>query len=144
MLPSPSELIKNKPSPSAGTGGVTHMNSAIRWRIISLQADMVVVLAARAILRFGLGTFTTDQIKDDLTSQQIFSPGKDTVKAGGALDPAEFPQDIRDQAGNQVTDGNQARIYANDFIGKHLAGIANGLPYAPMGDQINAGKRPQH
>jgi hypothetical protein len=119
------------------------MNSAIRWRIITLQAVMVVVLAAGAIFAFSLGTFTTNQIKDELTSQQIFFPGKDTVKAGGALDPAEFPQEIRDQAGNQVTDGNQARIYANDFIGKHLAGIANGLTYASMGDKINAVKAQQ-
>src|ERR1051326_5507374 len=143
MLWSPSELIKNKPSPSAGTGGVTRMNSAIRWRIISLQAVMVVVLAAGAVFAFSLGTFTTNQIKDELTSQQIFFPGKDQVKAGGALDPAEFPQEIRDQAGNQVTDGNQARIYANDFIGKPLAAIANGLTYACMADEINAVKAQQ-
>ena len=119
------------------------MNSAIRWRIITLQAVMVVVLAAGAIFAFSLGTFTTNQIKDELTSQQIFFPGKDQIKAGGALDPAEFSQEIRDQAGNQVTDGNQARIYANDFIGKHLAGIANGLTYASMGDKINAVKAQQ-
>jgi hypothetical protein len=119
------------------------MNSAIRWRIISLQAVMVVVLAAGAVFAFSLGTFTTTQIKDELTSQQIFFPGKDQIKAGGALDPAEFPQEIRDQAGSQVTDGNQARIYANDFIGKHLAGIANGLTYASMGDKINAVKAQQ-
>jgi hypothetical protein len=108
------------------------MNSAIRWRIISLQAIMVVVLAAGAVFAFTLGTFTTNQIKDELTSQQIFFPAADQIKTGGALDPAEFPQEIRDQAGNQVTDGNQARIYANDFIGKHLEGIAGGKTYSQV------------
>src|SRR4051812_35229216 len=67
----------------------TRMNSAIRWRIISLQAVMVVVLAAASVFAFSLGTFTTNQIKDELTAQQIYFPGKDQIKAGGALDPAE-------------------------------------------------------
>ena len=62
--------------------------------------------------------------------------GKDQIKAGGALDPATFSQEIRDQAGNQVTDGNQARIYANDFMGVHLKGIANGMTYASVGTKI--------
>ena len=115
------------------------MNSAIRWRIISLQAIMVVVLAAGAVFAFTLGTFTTNQIKDELTSQQIFFPAADQIKTGGALDPAEFPQEIRDQAGNQVTDGNQARIYANDFIGKHLQGVAGGKTYSQISnDRIAA------
>jgi len=51
--------------------------------------------------------------------------------------PKEFPQEIRDQAGNQVTDGNQARIYANDFIGKHLQGVANGMTYASVGTKVS-------
>ena len=119
------------------------MNSAMRWRIISLQAVMVVVLAGASIFAFSLGTFTTNQIKDELTAQQIYFPAASQIKAGGALDPAEFPQEIRDQAGNQVTDGNQARIYANDFIGKHLEGVAGGLTYASMGDKINAVKAQQ-
>jgi len=114
------------------------MNTAIRWRIITLQAVMVVVLAAAATFAFGIGNFTTNQIKDELTAQQIFFPGADQIKAGGALDPKEFPQEIRDQAGNQVTDGNQARIYANDFLAKHLAGIEGGATYATIGSKISA------
>jgi hypothetical protein len=114
------------------------MNSAIRWRIISLQAMLVVILAAASGFLFYEGSFVTTMVKDELTAQQIFFPGTDTIKAGGALDPAEFPQEIRDQAGNQITDGNQAKIYANDFIGKHLENTAGGLTYATMGTKISA------
>lgn len=115
------------------------MNSAIRWRIISLQAIMIVVLGAASVFAFTLGTFTTNQIKEELTSQQIFFPAADQIKTGGALDPAEFPQEIRDQAGNQVTDGNQARIYADDFLGKHLEGVAAGKTYSQVSsDRIAA------
>jgi len=113
------------------------MNSAIKWRIVSLQAFLVVVLAGAAVFAYGLGTFTTSQIRDELTAQQVYFPGADQIKAAGALDPKEFPQEIRDQAGNQVTDGNQARIYANDFIGKHLQGVANGMTYASVGTKVS-------
>jgi hypothetical protein len=84
-----------------------------------------------------MGTFTTTQIRDQLTAQQISFPGADQIKAGGALDPAKFPQEIRDQAGNQVTDGNQARIYANDFLAVHLQGVAGGLTYASVGTKVS-------
>jgi hypothetical protein len=108
------------------------MNSAIRWRIVSLQAILVVVLAAAAGFAFVEGSFVTNQVRTELTAQQIYFPGADQVKAGGALDPKEFPQEIQAQAGNQVTDGEQARIYANDFIGKHLEGVAGGKTYAQV------------
>lgn len=114
------------------------MNSAIRWRIISLQAMLVVILAVAAGFLFVEGNFVTTMVKDELTAQQIFFPGVDQIKAGGALDPKTFPQEIRDQAGNQVTDGNQAKIYANDFIGEHLKGVAGGATYASMGATISA------
>ena len=98
---------------------------------------MVVVLAGASAFAYGMGTFTTTQIHDELTAQQIFFPGADQIKAGGALDPATFPQEIRDQAGKQVTDGNQARIYANDFLGEHLKGVAGGLTYATVGTKVS-------
>ncbi|HEY4887473.1 MAG TPA: hypothetical protein VIJ58_02690 [Candidatus Dormibacteraeota bacterium] len=114
------------------------MNSAIRWRIISIQAMLVVILAAASGFLFYEGSFVTTMVKDELTAQQVFFPGVDQIKAGGALDPAEFPQEIRDQAGNQVTDGNQAKIYANDFLGKHLQTVAGGSTYASIGTKITA------
>jgi hypothetical protein len=114
------------------------VNKSIRWRIISLQAVMVVVLAGASGFALAMGNFTTSQIHDELAAQSIFFPTSDQIKAGGALDPAEFPQEIRDQAGNQVTDGNQARIYANDFLALHLQKVAGGLTYATIGPKITA------
>jgi hypothetical protein len=114
------------------------MNSAIRWRIISLQSAMVIVLAAAAGFALYEGSFVTGYVKDQLVAQQIYFPAADQIKAGGALDPKEFPQEIRDQAGNQVTNGDQARIYANDFLGKHLQGVAGGSTYASIGTKISA------
>src|SRR4029077_11297615 len=114
------------------------MNKAVRWRILSLQAMMVLILAASSGFLFYEGSFTTDMIKTQLTAQQIYFPTADQIKTGGALDPAEFPQEIRDQAGKQLVDGNQARIYANDFLGKHLQGVAGGSTYGNIGVKISA------
>jgi len=112
------------------------MTKEIRWRILTLQAALVVLLAAGTGFAFWANSFSTGMVKDQLTAQQIFFPGTDQIKAGGALDPAEFPQEIRDQAGNQVVNGDQARIYANDFIAIHLTKVANGLTYSQIGGAI--------
>ena len=114
------------------------MNKEIRWRIVSLQAMLVIILAAASGFLFYEGNFVTGMVKDQLTAQQIFFPTADQIKAGGALDPAEFPQEIRDQAGNQIVDGNQARIYAQDFLAKHLQTVAGGSTYASIGTKITA------
>jgi hypothetical protein len=103
-----------------------------------LQAILVVVLAAASGFAFIEGSFVTNQVRDELTAQQIYFPAADQIKTGGALDPAKFPQEIQDQAGNQVTDGNQARIYANDFIGEHLQGVAGGKTYSQVSSQAIA------
>ena len=113
------------------------MTTAIRWRIISLQAVLFLVLGAAGGFALYEGTYVTNQVHDELAAQQIFFPTSDQIKPGGALDPKEFPQEIRDQAGNQVLDGNQARIYADDFIGKHLQGIDGGRSYAQIGTQVS-------
>jgi hypothetical protein len=120
------------------TTGGNVVNKSIRWRIVSLQAMMVIILAAASGFLFYEGSFVTGMVKDQLTAQQVFFPTADQIKAGGALDPAEFPQEIRDQAGNQVIDGNQARIYAQDFLGKHLQTVAGGSTYASIGTKITA------
>lgn len=108
------------------------MNAAIRWRIVTLQTVLVVVLAAAGGFAIYEGNFVTGMIHDELVSQQIFFPGTDQIKAGGALDPAEFPAEIRNYAGQQVDNGDKARVYANDFINKHLQGVANGQTYAQV------------
>lgn len=114
------------------------MNKAIRWRIITLQSVLVVVLAAASGFAFFEGSFVTGMIHDELVSQQITFPGTDTIKAGGALDPAEFPAEIRNYAGQQVDNGDKARVYANDFINKHLQGVANGQTYAQVSGAASA------
>ena len=114
------------------------MNKSIRWRIITLQSVLVVVLAAASGFAFFEGTFVTNMIRTELVNQQIYFPGTDQVKAGGALDPKEFPAEITQYAGTQVDTGDKARVYANDFIGKHLEGVANGQTYSQISTKLQA------
>jgi len=108
------------------------MNKAIRWRIVTLQAILVVVLAGASGFLFYEGNFVTGMIHDELVSQQIYFPGTDQIKAGGALDPAKYPAEIQQYAGQQVDNGDKARVYANDFIGEHLQGVAKGQTYSQV------------
>jgi len=108
------------------------MNKATGWRIITLQSILVVVLAEASGFLIYEGSFVTSMIHDQLTAQDIYFPPQDQVKPGGALDPAEFPSEITRYAGQQVDNGDKAKVYANDFIGKHLQGVAGGKTYAQV------------
>jgi hypothetical protein len=108
------------------------VNKATRWRIISLQAMLVVILAAASGFLFFQGTFVTGMVNDQLVAQKIFFPGTDQIKAGGSLDPAKFSAEIRAYAGQQVDNGDKARVYGSDYIGVHLAGVAGGQTYSQV------------
>ena len=108
------------------------MNKEIRWRIISLQAMLVVILAAASGFLFYEGNFVTGMVHDQLVAQKISFPGTDQVKAGGALDPAKFPTEITQYTGQPVDNGEKARVYAQDFIGTHLKAVAAGQTYSQV------------
>jgi hypothetical protein len=114
------------------------MNKAIRWRIVSLQAMLVVILAASSGFLFYQGSFVTGMVHDQLVAQQISFPGADQIKAGGSLDPAKFSAEIRNYAGQAVDNGDKARVYANVFIGVHLAGVAGGKTYSQVSTAASA------
>jgi hypothetical protein len=114
------------------------VNKEIRWRIVSLQAMLVVILAASSGFLFYEGNFVTGMVHDQLVAQKIFFPGTDQVKAGGALDPAKFPTELTQYAGQQVDNGDKARVYAQDFIGEHLKGVAGGQTYSQVSSANSA------
>src|ERR1700730_2993485 len=124
-----------------GFRGGNNVNKAIRWRIITLQSMLVVILAAASGFLFFQGNFVTGMVHDQLVAQQIYFPGTDQIKAGGALDPAKFSAEIRSYAGQQVDNGDKARVYGNDFIGVHLAGIAGGMTYSEVSSAASAANK---
>ncbi len=109
------------------------MTKAIRWRIIVLQAVILLVLVFGSGMAFFANNFTSDQINQQLAPQQIFFP-KD-AKSG-------LPADLTQYAGQQVLTGDQAHAYAEKFIGLHLKEIGQGHPYSYWSAQAMAATDP--
>ena len=107
------------------------MTKGLRWRFITLMAALVVILGGASAFLINEGNFVNNTIHDQLVAQQIFFPAATTEVPGGALDPAEFP-DLQQYAGQQVDNGTKAKAYAEGFMGRHLAKIANGKTYSQI------------
>ena len=95
----------------------------------------VVFVAAGALLHWG-GTFATGQVTDQLTSQKITFP-----EAGsGALKglPEENQAAMNKYAGMEMTTGEQAYTYANNYIHVHMQGVAAGKTYEEVSGEFLA------
>ncbi len=96
-----------------------------------------VMIIAGALLTWS-ALFINNQVHDQLAAQQIFFPaaGSDAIKA------PEFAA-MKQYAGQQLTTGAQAEVYADHFIANHLKEVAGGKTYsqvsaAAMADPNNA------
>jgi hypothetical protein len=105
---------------------------------VSLQVIVVLVLGFCAGFAFWGSSFINGMVHDQLVAQKISFPPASEIRAGGALDPAVFPAEIRNAAGQQVDTGDKARIYANDFIAIHLTKVAGGLTYSQVSAEAQA------
>ena len=107
------------------------MTKGLRWRFITLMAALVIILGGASAFLINEGNFVNSTVHDQLAAQQIFFPDATNAVPGGSLDPAEFP-DLQQYAGQQVDNGTKAKAYAEGFLGRHLAKVANGLHYAQI------------
>jgi hypothetical protein len=82
-------------------------------------------------------SFASTYVHDQLAQQQITFKTADTLTAEEKAQPG-----LVQYAGQQMTTGKQAEVYANQFIGLHLQGIAGGRTYAQLGD-VQTGLRAQ-
>jgi cytoskeletal protein RodZ len=94
---------------------------------------VVVLLVAGGLLLWG-ASFANSNVHNQLTEQQITFPSAAAFahpKAGGEITPSMIPT-VSQYAGQQLTTGAQAEVYANDFIAAHLAEIGGGKTYAQL------------
>ncbi len=99
---------------------------------------VVVLLVAGGLLTWGY-TFAHSNVHDQLAQQQVFFPPKsafDHPKAGTEITPSMIPS-VSQYAGQQVLTGEQARVYANDFIAVHLSE----MPYGGVYSNVSAAAR---
>lgn len=103
------------------------MTKDLRWRIIALQAVMVLVLGFSAGFLFWGSSFVNGMVYDQLSAQNIFFPAKGSAQ----LDPKVYP-DLQQYAGQKVDTGQEAKAYAEGYIGRHLENVAGGKTYSEV------------
>jgi hypothetical protein len=108
----------------------------LRWRVIALQVIMVVVLATGAGLAFWGSNFTNEQINGQLAPQKIFFP-KDVSAVHEPEKSALAPY-----VGQQVLNGEQAHVFAENYLGMHLRELADGKVYSELSTEARLEKDP--
>jgi hypothetical protein len=112
------------------------MTSGLRFRIITLQAVLAIVLAFCAGFLFWAANFTHSQVQDQLAAQKVVFPPANSA-AITALPKADAA--VMNQYGGQnLTNGVQAEAYANHFIKIHLGEM--GYTYSQISEKFLAMK----
>lgn len=109
---------------------------AIDKVFILLGIAITVIMVAIGGLSWYGYTFATDMVSTQLSAQKIYFPDResDAFKALSAEDQVEVGR----FAGQQLTTGEQAKVYANNYIGAHLKKIGNGKTYAEISEDAKA------
>lgn len=95
-----------------------------------LSVIAAVLLLAVGGLAFWAHAFTSDMVRNELAAQKIYFP----EKGDPVFDPAAYP-DLQKYAGQLVDTPEEAKAYANGYIGKHLRKVADGKVYAEVSAQ---------
>ncbi len=94
-------------------------------------AATVALLVAGALAWYGY-SFATNMVSTELKAQNIYFPKKDSpaLTSLGSEDRVE----VERFAGEQLATGEQAKAYANHYIGAHLRDIADGKTYSEVSE----------
>jgi len=99
---------------------------------------VVVLLVAGGLLMWGY-SFTHSNVHSQLASQEIYFPPKaafEHPKPGTEITPSMIPS-VSQYAGQQLLTGEQARVWANDFMAVHL----REMPYKGVYAKISTAAR---
>jgi hypothetical protein len=105
------------------------LDTLISWVGFALAA---ILLVAGSLLTWA-HSFITDEVHTQLAAQQIYFPPKGSPATAGPEYAA-----MRQYAGQQLTTGAQAQVYADHFIAVHLNEIGGGKTYAQLSTQAQA------
>jgi hypothetical protein len=92
----------------------------------------IILLVAGGLLAWA-HSFVSDQVKTQLSQQQIFFPPKGEATASPKIGPY-----INQYAGQQLVNGEQARAYADHYIAVHLEESGEGKTYAELSNASRA------
>jgi hypothetical protein len=117
---------KTVTGPNAGSRVTRPPRSSFLAKVTSLTS--VTTVAAAGLMIVGVlaiagGSYDRQVVHDQLAPQKIFFPP--------ASSPALLPG-IKQYAGQQLLNGDQAKAYANNFINVHLSKVAGGQTYSQV------------
>jgi len=95
----------------------------------------VVLLLLSAVLGFAY-SFVHGQVYDQLSAQQIYFPARGS--AGLNSLPTADKSAVSKYAGQKLTTGAQAAVFANHYIAVHLKEIGGGKTYSELSAQAQA------
>ncbi|TXG77316.1 hypothetical protein E6P97_01935 [Patescibacteria group bacterium] len=102
-------------------------NQTIYKVFTALAFAVGLMLAAISGLAWWTHSFAGNMVRSELGAQKIYFP-----EAGSPGFSAEEYPDIQQYAGQLVDDGEKARAYANGYIKRHLAKVADGKTYSEV------------
>ena len=105
------------------------LDKIVSWVGLSLAALLIV---AGSLLTWA-HNFVADEVHNQLAAQKIYFP-----PAGSPAISAPEYAAMRQYAGQQLTTGAQAEVYADHFIANHLKEIGGGQTYAQLSSQALA------
>jgi hypothetical protein len=92
---------------------------------LSIIAALILLLIG--VLALWAHNFTANMVRTELAAQKIYFP----EKGSAAFDPKVYP-DLQKYAGQLVDTPEEARAYADGYIGRHLNKAAGGETYAEV------------
>ncbi len=102
---------------------------------------VVVLVIAGGLLTWG-HSFATSNVRNQLAQQQIYFPPQAAFahpKAGTEITPSMIPS-VSQYAGQPLLTGQQAKVYANDFIAVHLSEMPYGGVYSKISSAAQKNK----
>jgi len=114
------------------------MTRGLRWRVFVLQVGLIGILGFVAGFLFWGNSFVHNMVTNELVAQKITfpavgSPGFDAKDLG-----ADHYNNMLPYAGQQLSTGDQAQAYANDYINVHLGKVAGGQTYSQVSGALIA------
>ena len=107
------------------------MKRSLIDRFVSSAGLLIaLVLLAAAGGLFYAHSFIHSQVHDQLAAQKITFPAAGSPALASL--PAKDQRAVSKYAGQSLTTGAQARVFADNYIAAHLAKIGNGQTYAQL------------
>jgi len=97
---------------------------------VLLGVAMMAVLLVIGALAWHAYDFAKSSVQTELSAQKVYFPPKGSP-AIAALPAADQTQ-MNKYAGDQLVNGAQAKVYADNFIAFHLSEVAGGQTYAQV------------